>query len=177
VDRRTSGREVSVVLFDFGETLVEWVSDEVTTLSQQDITAFADSAPTLDRLKRYGHRLAVISNTTQSSAQDMTVALGRLGLDRFFDVVVTSYDVGVEKPDPAIFRHALGRLGLTAAQAAMVGNDISADVGGAAALGMITFLIARDGATTSEGVVPTFTVDSLLLVPDLLRQSHSKASR
>lgn len=51
----------------------------------------------------------------------------------------------VGKPQPPLFRIALRRLGLAAAQAAMVGDSIESDVAGGRAVGMRTVLYAPDG--------------------------------
>jgi putative hydrolase of the HAD superfamily len=52
---------------------------------------------------------------------------------------------GVEKPDPAIYRLALDRAGVDAADAAFVGDNPEFDVAPAAALGMTPVLIDRRG--------------------------------
>jgi putative hydrolase of the HAD superfamily len=61
---------------------------------------------TLERL-RGGARLAVVSNWDVS----LHDVLERTGLRGLVDVVVISSELGVAKPDPAIFRAALDRLG------------------------------------------------------------------
>jgi 4-nitrophenyl phosphatase len=48
----------------------------------------------------------------------------------------------VGKPDPPLFRMALDRLGLAAAQTAMVGDSVPSDIRGARAVGMRTVLYA-----------------------------------
>jgi HAD superfamily hydrolase (TIGR01450 family) len=52
----------------------------------------------------------------------------------------------VGKPEPPLFRIALGRLGLAAAQAAMVGDSPESDVAGGRGAGMRTVLYAPAGA-------------------------------
>jgi FMN phosphatase YigB (HAD superfamily) len=53
-----------------------------------------------------------------------------------FDVVVASCDLGIGKPDAAIFEAALDALGVGASDAVMVGNDRERDVEGADAAGI-----------------------------------------
>jgi putative hydrolase of the HAD superfamily len=85
---------------------------------------------TLERLAaRY--RLAVVANWDSSLREQ----LDRLGLDRYFDVVVTSAEAGVAKPDPEIFLAALRRLDVEPARALHVGDE-SIDEEGARAAGM-----------------------------------------
>ena len=61
------------------------------------------------------------------------------------DAVVISAELGVAKPDPAIFRAALDRLGARAADAMHVGDSVEDDVAGARAAGLEAVLVARNG--------------------------------
>jgi putative hydrolase of the HAD superfamily len=61
--------------------------------------------------------------------------LDRVGLGQHFDAVVTSAEVGAEKPDPAVFRTALERLAVPAERALHVG-DGTGDREGALAAGL-----------------------------------------
>ena len=63
-----------------------------------------------------------------------------------FDVVVISGDLGVGKPEPAIFVHTLSQLGVTADGAVMIGDSMERDIDGAAALGIRGIWLNRDGA-------------------------------
>jgi HAD superfamily hydrolase (TIGR01458 family) len=79
--------------------------------------------------------------------------------------------VVVGKPDPAFFATALDELGVTADQAAMVGDDIDADVLGAQAVG-ITGVLVRTGKFRPEQLeradgTPDAVVDSIATVPEL----------
>ena len=58
------------------------------------------------------------------------------------DAVILSYEVGLAKPDPAIFRLVCDRLGLQPAEILFVGDTPSADVEGPRAIGMPAMLIA-----------------------------------
>jgi HAD superfamily hydrolase (TIGR01450 family) len=69
-------------------------------------------------------------------------------------VAAVSAAAGVEpvvvgKPEPPLFRIALRRLGLSAAEAAMVGDSVESDVAGGRAAGMRTVLYAPGGAATA----------------------------
>ncbi len=61
----------------------------------------------------------------------------RLGLERYFDVIVISGEVGVSKPDPAIFELAFAGLGFPPSDTVvMVGDSLSSDMRGAANAGI-----------------------------------------
>ncbi len=59
-----------------------------------------------------------------------------LELAELFDAVVLCSDVGVAKPDPAIFERALERLDVPASRAVVVGDDERLDIEGARAAGL-----------------------------------------
>jgi HAD superfamily hydrolase (TIGR01549 family) len=73
---------------------------------------------------------------------DLSPTLARTGVDELLDGAVMSYAVGVVKPDPGIFQHALEVLDLPASEVLMVG-DAWRDDAGAAALGMRTLILPR----------------------------------
>jgi putative hydrolase of the HAD superfamily len=91
-------------------------------------------------------RLALVTNGA-SDLQRRKLAVS--GLKEHFDVVVASCDVGVGKPDPAIFEAALDGLGVSAAEAVMVGNDRERDVEGAASAGIRSLWI-QHGSTNGS---------------------------
>jgi putative hydrolase of the HAD superfamily len=76
--------------------------------------------------------------------------LEQLGLKHLFDAIVVSDAVGLRKPDPAIFHHALQRTGLSPANIIHVG-DSPEDVHGAQAAGIRPVWICRDRQTESNG--------------------------
>lgn len=101
-----------------------------------------------------------------------------LSLDAGPFVAALEYAVGREaevvgKPSPAFFELALGDLGVSADRAAMVGDDVEADVGGALDAGIAGILVRtgkyREEDVRASGIEPTATVDSIADVPDLIR--------
>jgi HAD superfamily hydrolase (TIGR01458 family) len=100
-----------------------------------------------------------------------------LSLDAGPFVASLEYATGREaevmgKPSPAFFDLALGELGVPADHAAMVGDDVEADVGGAIDAGLAGILVRtgkyREDLVRDSGVDPTATVDSIADVPALL---------
>ena len=73
---------------------------------------------------------------------DVSPVLAREGLAGLLDVVVTSHEVGVVKPDPRIFETALERLGVPGPAALMVGDTPGDDAGGGG-LGVRTLVLPR----------------------------------
>ncbi len=114
-----------------------------------EFEVFDDSIVVLAELKQRGLKLAVISNWDYSLHR----VLASLSLSGFFDVVIASLEEGVEKPDPALFRLALERLGVSAEEALHVGDDPLDDVEGARRVGMKALLLDRELSAKSEGVL------------------------
>jgi HAD superfamily hydrolase (TIGR01458 family) len=78
----------------------------------------------------------------------------------------------VGKPSPAFFELALRELGVSADRAAMVGDDVEADVGGAIDAGLRGILVRtgkyREDLVRESGIEPTATIDSIAELPALL---------
>ena len=106
----------------------------------------ARTGEALDELRRLGYRLGVVSN----GEGRVEALLDEVGLLPRFDLVIDSGVVGLEKPDPRIFRMALERMGVEPHEAAHVGDIYEIDVLGARAAGMRAFLVdprmRQDGA-------------------------------
>nr|MDO8099102.1 HAD family hydrolase [Candidatus Njordarchaeota archaeon] len=128
---------IKAILFDLGDTLIteESVGDKHTPDAELEKVPFVDEV--LEEL-RGKYKLAVVTNTSVSKEEDIRKALRTVKLVEYFDAVVTSVDVGHEKPDERIFRVALKRLGVKPAEVVMVGNRIKTDILGANRLGIKT---------------------------------------
>jgi pyrophosphatase PpaX len=95
----------------------------------------------LRELKAQGRRLGVVT-----AKRRMTVGLAfkRLGIEPWFDVVVTCDDTVTHKPDPEPIQLALERLGARPADAAYVG-DSPFDVAAARAAGVFAVAVSWGG--------------------------------
>jgi HAD superfamily hydrolase (TIGR01509 family) len=112
---------------DTGDRYVAFVLDELG-VKDPDTVALA---------RRAGLAAAVISNSNGTIA----AILDTFGLGRHLDFVIDSSRVGVEKPDPRIFRIALERARLSPEDAAYIGDLYSIDVLGARAAGLSAVLV------------------------------------
>lgn len=100
----------------------------------------------LSRLKSAGLKLGVVSNFDERLEKTLVIH----DLAKYFDFLVTSVSVNVEKPDPAIFRHALKLSGTDSWNAAHVGDDIYNDYQAAKGAGMHAFLLTNETPPTEE---------------------------
>ncbi|WP_433548792.1 HAD family hydrolase [Streptomyces sp. CA-294286] len=111
---------------------------------------YPDAVEVLRELRARGVGVAVVSNI----GWDLRPVLREHGLDPYVDAYVLSYEHGVQKPDPRLFRTACEALGREPAHTLMVGDDRHAD-GGAAALGCaVHFVDALAAADRPDGLLP-----------------------
>jgi putative hydrolase of the HAD superfamily len=106
---------------------------------RMNLALFDDVIPTLTVLKEKGLTLGLISNIEEGAAE----MLERLGLTSRLDVVMTSRDAGVNKPDPGIFRAALQKAGVKPEEAIYTGDQYRVDVLGARGAGLTGILLDR----------------------------------
>lgn len=78
----------------------------------------------------------------------------------------------IGKPEPALLRVALDRLGVRPAEAAMVGDQIDTDIRAGKAAGTATVLVEGDLARTHGLVVPDLAVATLAELLDRIDQEH-----
>ena len=109
---------------------------------------FPGTEQTLRTLSENGYKLGIIANTTWPGFC-MDRAFAGVGLLPFLNIRIYSSDLGIQKPDPAIFRLAERVGGLEGKRMLYVGNDVEADIKGAAAVGWSTAFRRLDHFTTS----------------------------
>jgi putative hydrolase of the HAD superfamily len=98
-----------------------------------------------------GVALSIVCDIGLTPSPALRDQLDRRGLLQLFGSWAFSDEVGVYKPDPAIFRHALEPLGVAPEEAAHVGDRLRTDVGGALALGMTAVRYTGVYDDTDEG--------------------------
>jgi FMN phosphatase YigB (HAD superfamily) len=110
-----------------------------------------DVIPTLTRFRDRGLKLAIVSNTfIPGRILDRHLALH--GLLDFFPHRIYSSEVGCRKPNPKIFRIALGEVGVNAKEAIFVGDSIKNDIVGAKRAGIPAILRARTAESRTHHI-------------------------
>ena len=97
--------------------------------------------PALDALRSNDIRLCVISNFVWGGPE----LLHDLELASMFEALIVSARVGFQKPNPGIFKVALGQMHVDPANAWHIGDSYRADVVGARRVGINGVLIDRSG--------------------------------
>lgn len=90
-------------------------------------------------LRSEGYRTAIVTNNVREFSETWR---SKLPLDELFDVVVDSCEVGMRKPNPRIYLHALELLGGVAPARAVFLDDAPGNVAGAEAAGLRAILVS-----------------------------------
>jgi putative hydrolase of the HAD superfamily len=136
-------------------------------------TASAGALGLVSWLRARGVKVGLVTN----GAPTQHVKIDALNVRPHLDAVVVSDEVGVAKPDEAIFRIALGKLGVEADEAWFVGDHPVNDVIGAERAGMRAFWLRRDGLGWPEGQpVVGAAIDSLEELLPLLVEANLEAA-
>jgi HAD superfamily hydrolase (TIGR01549 family) len=101
-------------------------------------TLFDDTFSTLSELKQRGYILGVVTNRHYGGLP-FHEDLQTMGLLDYFEYehLAISADLGIRKPNPDIFMHALNKLRVQPEEAAMVGDSLKADILGAKMLNIL----------------------------------------
>jgi len=102
-------------------------------------------------------RRARVGAVTNGIDRVQRARLRAAGIERRFEVIVTSESCGFAKPDPRILHQALGELRASPGEAAYVGDDAHADGGAAQAAGVRFWWIDR-----GKGGAPPAVMDQRL---------------
>jgi putative hydrolase of the HAD superfamily len=133
---------------------------------------YEDVVPCLEEL-RGRYRLGVIAN----QPGDVRAAMRRDGLDPFFEVWGVSDELGVGKPDPALFELSVKAAGVTPGASVMVGDRLDYDMRPAARVGMRTVWMLRgeapDDPTPEQLAETDAAVGSLAELPAELERLSS----
>ncbi|MBQ0137722.1 MAG: HAD family hydrolase [Kurthia sp.] len=79
----------------------------------------------------------------------------------YFDHIIISGDFGKGKPDASIFDHVLKTANITAEEGIMVGDNLMTDILGSSRINMKNVWINRENKEPSPIVTPTFEIDDL----------------
>ena len=162
---------IEAVCFDLGDTLV---AEETVIQDNSGRAVTADvikgAFEVLRKLTKARCKVALIANDEDAtSARNIVTSTG---LKEYFDAIVVSGELGIEKPDRRIFEAALNVLGVKAENAVMVGNRVDTDIVGANRLGMGSVWFKwNDRYPASIDACekkPDFTIGSLCELPNVL---------
>jgi putative hydrolase of the HAD superfamily len=136
-------------------------------LAARNAVALYDDVP--DGLRELGGLVSL------GSISNGNADLAAIGLSEHFRVSVAAHQMGLAKPDTAIFLEACRQLGVDPADAVYVGDDILLDVQGAQRAGMRAVWMNRTGSRVhlEHGVVPDAICSNFGELLDWLRREHA----
>lgn len=134
---------------------------EAIAADDANIVLYDGVRETLPILAARGLKLGVVTNSA-SSADEKRAWLRSRGVGVSWDCFISSYDVGVSKPDLAIYRLALARCGIEARDAVFAGHSAS-DLRGAREAGLATIAVHSDPGAQADVTLGGFA--DLLSLP------------
>ena len=143
---------------------VEAPAEVLTEVAERRISfnPYPESEAVLRRLRETGTKVFAVSNWDI----ELVKVLDDLGWRGYFDGVIVSAVVGIEKPQGEIFEEALRTSGISRDRVVHAGNDPITDVEGASHAGLDTVLVDRRGTVAAPGA--TFVVPDLNGLPEIV---------
>ncbi|MDC5706193.1 pyrimidine 5'-nucleotidase [Vibrio europaeus] len=153
----------------------EWADKLETTTSELNssfLEAMADICTVLPGAKElmeaiHGNaRMGIITN---GFTDLQAIRLEKTGMSQYFEHVIISEEVGVAKPDTAIFSHALEKMGMPCkSKVLMVGDNQHSDILGGLNFGIETCWLNSNGMEQDHSISPHYTVSSLHQLKEIL---------
>ena len=165
--RAIVGEAFAECVIDLPELAVE-IADAFTAKRQRGYELYPDTVPVLTALQNSGVRLGLLTNGGRDSQR---AKLNRFALAPFFQFIGISEELGIAKPEAAIFHQALAALDSTAASTWMVGDHLEWDVAGAQAVGMAAVWFNPDAAAVPAHAMPDHVVTRLGQLHGLLENA------
>ncbi len=106
----------------------------------------------LERLRSNGYRTGILSN---GFVEVQHRKIRNSGLSPLIDYIVLSDDIGVNKPDVRLYRHAQQIAGVTASECLMIGDNPDTDIAGALNAGWKAIFFDRNCSEPASDAYPT----------------------
>jgi putative hydrolase of the HAD superfamily len=116
------------------------------------VTIYPETQPILTALRQRNLKLGLISNCSA----DAGAMVARIGLAQPFDAITLSCDVGLMKPDPAIYERTCRALGVTPAESMFVADGAFGELDASKALGMLTVKVEQPNQSGDFGTSTSF---------------------
>jgi len=113
--------------------LARQIAHDYSDARERTIGPFPDALNTLTTLRSRGVAMALVTN---GAAGVQRAKIDRWSLGAYFPSIVIEGEFGVGKPDPRVYRFALGELGVSPGEAWMVGDNLDWDVAAPQQLGL-----------------------------------------
>ena len=123
-----------------------------------------DGAKELLEYLRPRYNLYILSNGFKElQSRKMRTA----GIDKYFDVLILSEDIGINKPNRELYEYALQKTSSKVEESIMIGDMFETDIVGAANIGMKQIYF-NPKKKENHTFAPTYMVTELLQIKDIL---------
>ena len=124
----------------------------------------------LEYLRKMRFKVGIVANVW---SEGMNPVLERLRIKRFFDTMISSINIGIQKPEPRIFQLALNHLELAPEEVLMVGDNPRVDIKAAYDLGIGTARLMRGPNRAKPDIVePNFKIRNLSTLATIVRKPN-----
>ncbi|MBK9713678.1 MAG: HAD family hydrolase [Kouleothrix sp.] len=150
------------------EALIASAQEEFRREWFERLELYDDAVHTLQAL-RPRYKLGLVTN---GPSRTQRPKIEQFRLIDYLDLLIVSEEVGVAKPDPAIFQIAMEQLGVAPHQTLFVGDSLEFDLRGATAAGLpFVWMNPRHEQLPPELPAPLTTIERLHELPALLAAS------
>lgn len=128
---------------------------QIAQEESEKVQYFDGTQETLNRLKNRNLYLGIVTDTSHPLHVKIN-KLERGGFGSLWDSIISSREVGIQKPDPRIYQLALRQLGITADQAVFVGHKAT-ELEGARNVGIKTVAFNYERGATADFYIEKFS--------------------
>lgn len=139
-----------------------WFGEEYLRRSATRDHTFANARQVLDYLAP-NYLMHILTNGFEKVQRDK---LERSDLRKYFDVVLSSEEIGISKPEPGIFVEAMKRANTSPEECLMIGDDEKVDILGAQFVGMDQVWFNPEGNISKSK--PTYEIRDLAELKEIL---------
>lgn len=165
------------VIFDFGHTIRDELQYKGIEFSSAPVVLMPHVQEILPKIRL---KMGIWANS-KADGSDIKKWLKRASIDKYFDWIITSSEVGFRKPHREFFRIALDRCGLIRTEVLFVGNQLNTDIQGANEYGIDSIFLAGESYHSPDDdealrgkVQPTYTIETLQELPNLMDKIISR---
>jgi len=151
--------ELHAILFDWGNTIMTIFPDQVGPMAfWPHVQCESEIHDVLSALHG-AYRLALCTNASDSDQRLVSEALARVGLDHYFDAVLTPHELKAFKPAPDFFFNALKKIEVEPERAIFIGDDYTNDIIAAKQIGLWTAWYNNRQQAIEDGGYPYHDVE------------------
>lgn len=143
--------------------LAQKLAIDYLKISPYQTALFPNAIKTLEALKNDDYSMHIITN---GFLEVQHIKLEKSGLKDFFDVIVCSEEVGINKPGKEVFHHSLELAKAKPTESIMIGDDLRCDVIGAEKVGMKGILF--DPHESYKENTHEWQIDKLDKIPEII---------